>query len=259
VIDPQFLVATTGFLDWFQDGKPKTMTVERHDKAHRMAKQIRQAIRHYVAGTDWPGLPLEKVDFSFKRLDKACDDWDPTNAAPMTALVKCLPAEHAEMSGGYVGAILRVVNYILDQRPHNADVRMQGIRQRPPCLSDQYRWQRCVDVAEEPLLVLQRLHDRRLTSAHVDCLQAMYPAILDVMTSEMIQALASQGKNWNLPRDKERYLALFLGDFSAPELQSEIQKQIAATKSATPPSKAPSTAAGSRVAKSYGPAGQDMR
>jgi len=253
-LDPQFLVATTGFLD-FLAGNPKTMTVVRHEKAHQMARKIRSAVRHYVAGTEWPGLSLEAVPWNWKRLDSQCEDFDPTNAAVWTALVQCLPAEHAELSGGYTGAMMRVLDYVDQQRPHNADVRMQGIRKRPPCLSDQYRWQRCVEVAEEPLIVLQKLHDRRLTGAHVDCLQAMYPAILAVITSELIQALAGQGKNWNLPRDKERYLSLFLGDFSSPGLQAAIQQQIKDLKAAEKPPAKPSSAAGSRVAKSYGPAG----
>ena len=255
MLPSEFLVATTGFLD-FLNGKPKTMTVERHEKAHGIVRKIRSAVRHYVAGTEWPGLSLEKVPFDWKKLDKACDDWDPTNAAPMTALVKCLPAEHAQMSGGYVGAMLRVLNYVFDQRPHNADIRMQGIRRRPPCLSDQYRWQRCIEVAEEPLLVLQRLHDRRLTGAHVDCLTAMYPTILSTITGELIQALAAQGKNWNLPRDKERYLSLFLGDFSDPGLQAAVKDAIAnsQTKKQTP---GPAAKASSKVADSYGPASRD--
>ena len=255
MIDPQLLVATTGFLD-FLEGSPKTMTVARHEKAHQMARKIRSAVRHYVAGTEWPGLDLEPVAFNWKRLDSACDAFDPTNAQVWTDLVRCLPAEHAQLTGGYIGAMTLVVNYVMDKRPHNADVRMQGIRRRPPCASDQYRWRRCVEVAEEPLIVLQKLHEGRLTGAHVDCLEAMSPVILQIITGELIPALASQGKSWNLPRDKERYLSLFLGDFSAPGLQSQIQEAIKAS-TPPPPKKPPSQAAGSRVAKSFGPAGSE--
>lgn len=255
-LDVQFLVATTGFIN-FLEGSPKLLSVAAHEKAHQLTRKVRSAVRHYVAGSEWPGLSLEAVPFNWKRLDAACDAFDPTNAKIWTDLVKCLPAEHAELSGGYVGSMTRVVNYVMDQRPHNADVRMQGIRKRPPCASDQYRWQRCIEVAEEPLIVLQKLHEGRLTGAHVDCLGAMYPAILSVITGELIQALAGQGKNWNLPRDKERYLTLFLGDFSDPGLQADIQAVIAKAKAQQGPPKNPSTAAGSRVAKSYGPAEKD--
>ena len=255
-LNPEFLVATTGFLS-FLEGNPKTLTVAAHEKAHQIARKIRSAIKHYVEGTEWPGLSLEEVPFNFKKLDKACDDFDPTNATVWTDLVKCLPAEHAQLSGGYVGSMTRIVNYVIDQRPHNADVRMQGIRKRPPCDADQYRWKRCIEIAEEPLLVLQKLHEGRLTGAHIDCLQAMYPAIFGVITSELVQALASQGKNWNLPRNKERYLALIIGDFSDPDIQSRIQDVIAQADKAWADKGGPTQTAANKVARSFGSPGQD--
>jgi hypothetical protein len=250
MIDPSLLVATTGFVDYIE-GDPKYLTIADLERAQGIPRKIRSAIRHYVAGTTWPGLDLEKVAYDWKKLSKAIAAYDPEDEPRMEKLLSGLP-DVIDISAGYIGALQKVVQYVSDQMPHNADAQMTGIRQRDPAGVDIYRWGRCVTVAEEPLYVLQWIHEGRLTGHAVDCLTAMYPAILEMMTSEIVQALAEQTikGGWVLPREKERQLALILGSFAAPGLQQAIQSMLG-DEAQGQASKSPSSAAGSRVAKTY--------
>lgn len=252
MIEPSLLVAVTGFTR-FLEGDPRYLTVADLERAQGIPRRIRQAVRHYIHGTEWPGLSLEKVAFAWKKLSKAVAGFDPTNTELVEKLIDGLP-NSAEISGGYVGALMRVIMYVTEKMPHNADVQMTGIRQRDPAQIDIYRWERCVTLAEEPLYVLQWMHEGRLTGAAVECLEACYPPILETMREAAVDSLATlQLKGgWNLPGAKERQLSLLLGSFATPGLQEAIQNMI--EEESTPEKSSggsPSTAAGSRVAKSY--------
>lgn len=249
MIDPALLVAVTGFIR-FIEGNPKYLTVADLERAQAIPRKIRVAVKRYVSGEKWNGIDLEKVGFDWRKLSKAIGDFDAEDITLMEKLIDGLP-DSSQISGGYVGALQRIVQYATDKMPRNADVQMTGIRERKPSPLDVYRWQRCVTIAEEPLYALRWLHDGRLTGAAVDCLGACYPSILEMMTSAIVDALATMQLNgaWNLPRAKENQLSIFLGSFAAPGLQQAIQSLLD-EESAKQQSKSPPTGA-SKLGKSY--------
>jgi hypothetical protein len=250
VLDPQFLVAVTGFVH-FVEGEPKYLTVADFERAQAIPRKIRTAVRRYISGEEWQGLELEKVAYDWKKLSKAIAALDPDDTPGMEKLIDALPSSE-EVAGGYVGALQRVIGYVNNRMPHNADVQMTGIRQREPSPLDVYRWGRVVTLAEEPLYVLEWMHAGRLTYDAVDCLTETYPAILDIMRAEAVRALAGAQLNgsWNLPRAKATQLSVLLGSFAAPGLQQAIQAMLAA-ESAKKATKQPAVTASSKVADAY--------
>lgn len=250
MIDPSLLVAVTGFTH-FVEGQPKYLTVADATRAAGIPRRIRSAVQHYIAGTEWPGLTLEKVSYSWKKLSKALNELDPDDVTTMEKMVDGLPNSE-ELIGGYTGALQRVIGYVMAKMPQNADVTMTGIREREPAPIDVYRWGRVVTLAEEPLYVLQWLHDGRLTTAAVDCLRETYPPILEAMVATAVEALATlqSNGNWKLTRAKQNQLSLLLGDFAAPGLQQAIQAMLK-QEQAKKTDKAPPTSSTSRVAKQF--------
>lgn len=250
MIDPSLLVAVTGFVD-FVEGDPKYLTVADMTRAAGIPRRIRSAVNHYIAGSEWPGLNLEKVSYSWKKLSKALTDFDPDDVTTMEKLVDGLPNSE-EMIGGYTGALQRVINYVDATMPQNADLRMTGVREREPAPIDVYRWGRVVTLAEEPLYVLQWLHEGRLTTAAVDCLRETYPPILDAMVSAAVESLATLQANgaWKLTRAKQGQLSMLLGDFAAPGLQQAIRAMLD-EEASKKQDKAPPTSSTSRVAKQF--------
>jgi hypothetical protein len=251
MMDPQLLVAVTGFTH-FVEGSPKYLTVADHERAQAIPRKIRLAVRHYVMGTEWPGLELEKVEYDWKRLSKAITALDPDDTPAMEKLIDGLPTASEETSGGYVGALQRVIAYVNQRMPHNADVQMTGIRQREPSPLEVYRWGRVVMLAEEPLYVLEWMHAGRLTFDAIDCMEETYPTILDMMRSAAVTALADAQMNgaWNLPRVKSTQLSLLLGSFAAPGLQQAIQAMLA-DEAGKKQAQKPAVKASSKVADSY--------
>lgn len=250
MIDPQFLVAVTGFVD-FVEGAPKYLTVADFQRAVGIPRKIRTAVRRYVSGEEWQGLELEKVAYDWKKLSKAIAELDPDDTPGMEKLIDGLPASE-EIAGGYVGALQRVIGYVDSRMPHNADVQMTGIRQREPSPLDVYRWGRVVTLAEEPLYVLEWMHVGRLTYDAVDCMTETYPAILDIMRAESVRALAAaqMSGTWSLPRAKATQLSVLLGSFAAPGLQQAIQAMLA-DEAAKKNDKKPAVSASSKVADAY--------
>ena len=250
MVDPSLLVAVTGFVS-FVEGEPKYLTVADMERAAGISRKVRRAVRAYVAGDEWPALALEKVSYDWRKLSKAVKAFDVEDVTAFSKMIGGLPAS-PELSGGYTGAMLRVINYVTDQMPHNAAVQMTGVNQRDPSSSDIYRWGRCVTIAEEPLYALEWMHEGRLTSLAVDCITACYPPIFEMLTAEIVEALAVQTAKggWRLPRDKEAQLSKILGSFAAPGLQEAIQGVLdqQAGQAKSNPS---SSATASRLAKSY--------
>ena len=250
MIDPQLLVAVTGFVD-FVEGEPKYLTVADFTRALGIPRKIRTAVRRYVSCEEWAGLELEKVDYSWKKLSRALDALDPDDTTAMEKLIDGLPSSE-EIAGGYVGALQRVIGYVHGRMPYNADIQITGIRQREPSPLDVYRWGRVVMLAEEPLYVLEWMHAGKLTFDAVDCLEETYPAILDVMRTEAVRELAAAQVNgaWKLPRGRSTQLSVLLGSFAAPGLQQAIQAMLA-TEAGKKAAEQPSIKASSKVADSY--------
>ena len=250
MIEPQFLVAVTGFVD-FVEGNPKYLTVADFKRALGIPRRIRTAVRRYVSGEEWQGLELEKVAYDWKKLSQAMAALDPDDTPGMEKLIDGLPSSE-EIAGGYVGALQRVVAYVDARMPHNADVKLTGVRQREPSPLDVYRWGRVVTLAEEPLYVLQWMHAGRLTFDNVDCLEATYPAILDIMRASAVRALRDANLNgtWTLSRAKTTQLSVLLGSFAAPGLQQAIQEMLA-SEAGKKNDKQPAVSASSKVADAY--------
>jgi hypothetical protein len=250
MMDPSLLVAVTGFIHYVE-GDPKYLTVADAKRAAGIPRRIRSAVQHYVAGTKWPGLELEAVPYSWKKLSKAINELDPDDIDTMTRMIAGLP-DSDDLIGGYVGALQKVLGYVTAKMPQNGDVQMTGIRERPPAPIDVYRWGRIVTLAEEPLYVLQWLHEGRLTTAAVDCLRETYPPILATMVSETVEALAVMQGNgaWNLTRAQKGQLSLLLGDFAAPGLQQAIQAMLG-DEQAKQADRSPPVSSTSRVAKQF--------
>jgi hypothetical protein len=252
MIDPQYLIAVTGFVD-FIEGKPRYLRVADVERAYAMPAKITRTIRRYIMGEPDKSLDLEGVGYTWDKLSAAVKAFDPTDTDAMEKLIDGLPNSE-ELVGGYVGAMQRVVNYVTDQMPASAAASLAGIRPRDPSLADQSRWRRKVDLAEDPLYALQWLAEGRLTTGAVECLQAIYPAILAQMVSAAMSALADAAlsKSWNLPGDRSRQLTLILGrDKDAPVKQPDI---AAATDAAKAKTKPPSDATNNKVSQAFGPA-----
>ena len=223
MIEPSLLVAVTGFTNYLE-GEPKYLTVADMERAARIPKKIATAVNRYVTGDKWTALGLEKVEFAWKKLSTAIENYDPDDIVSMEKMVGGLP-DSEELAGGYVGAMQRVVQYVSDQMPQTSTPAITGIVKHEPGVVSLHRWNRCVTIAEEPLCVLEWLHGGCLTTAAVDCLTAMYPPILEMMTSAAVIALGNAQLNsaWRLPRNKQVQLSLLLGSFTAPGLQQAIQ------------------------------------
>ena len=249
-LDPQLLVSVTGFTH-FVEGDPKYLTVADFERAQGIPRKIASAVRKYVSGAEWKGLDLEKVSYDWKKLSKAITDLDPDDTTAMEKLIDGLPSSE-EIAGGYVGALQRVVNYVAGRMPYNADIQLTGVRQREPSPLEVYRWGRVVTLAEEPLYVLEWLHEGRLTFDAIDCLTETYPAILDMMTQAAVGELATAQLNsaWSLTRQKTAQLSILLGSFAAPGLQQAIQQMLAA-QAGKKNSTNPAVKASSKVADSF--------
>lgn len=99
-----------------------------------------------------------------------------------------------------------------------AKLRPQSYRNAPldkmiqPTPEQQFRYNRALDIANQPNIVLQSVKDGTLTQTDLQDLQAMYPAVYKQLSQMVTQgALDSQNNEESLPYKTRMGLSLFLG------------------------------------------------
>jgi hypothetical protein len=80
-------------------------------------------------------------------------------------------------------------------QPINQSITLFGVDDRPPSLFERKKWLAQVAVYENPMSVVDSLNAGVLSGLEVEALQLLYPSILEVLQSALIEGVAElQGK-----------------------------------------------------------------
>lgn len=103
------------------------------------------------------------------------------------------------------------VSYINAQRP--APVKMYAMdREQKPSPEQQAKFNRTLEVAQQPLVVLQHIKDGTLLPQDVATIKAVYPEYYQKMSQELLSKLASHtAQDGSVPFRVRQSLSLFLG------------------------------------------------
>lgn len=105
----------------------------------------------------------------------------------------------------------RVVQYLASQRP---GIKQGGILNEPrtPTKSDQQKYYRTLQIAEQPAVILKRIKDGTLTSSDVKDLKSMYPETYNYFLTNLTeQIVEKKSENKPIPFKIRKSLSLFTG------------------------------------------------
>lgn len=103
-----------------------------------------------------------------------------------------------------------VVGYLKSIRP-NTDPKAPLDARMKPSQVQKSAYDRALDIAEDPLLVLNDIQDGTLTSKDVVALQRMYPALYQKLSGQLMEQVVDlQAKDEEIPYAKRMALSLFL-------------------------------------------------
>lgn len=105
---------------------------------------------------------------------------------------------------------MQAINYIESMRPN--ETRALPFDKDPKVSNfEKSRYNRVLDIAEQPFLVMKSINDGTVTSNDVVHLKSLYPSIYSQMQSALFSAIAEKHEDDDIPYKKRLGIAIFLG------------------------------------------------
>lgn len=169
---------------------------------------------------------------------------DPSVLANVSGHIGHYMPDHAVAMGSTISNITNFLNSI---KPQPIKKTMLDPKLKPSqAIQSQYN--RALDIAQQPLIVLQSIKDGTLTSHDVVALQKMYPQLYEGLKSSIMeQIVESKSKDENIPYAKRLTLSLML---SQPLDSTMLPQSILGAQPT--PQNPPQTSIGVQKGKSKG-------
>lgn len=232
-------------------------TIQGETLVNRATKNIFRAGQDVLAESQLPSeAERTRLDKSLQKIDA-----EPQRLINVAGATGHYMPEHAT-AAGQVAA--NAVNYLKSVRPNN-EPRSPLDTKVPPTLQQKNAYNRALDIAQQPLVVLHRIQQGRLTPQDVVAFKSMYPALYGRISQKIMDNLADHVQKGNTVPYRTRIgLSLLLGQpldsTLTPEgIQAAQPKQpMAQPGTATQPQSNPkhSMTALNKVPSMYQTAGQ---
>lgn len=156
-------------------------------------------------------LPASQVpdDKSREKLDKKLQQYqkNPSAMLDIGGKVGYYAPDHAQALGETVAS---TVNYLNSLRPKTIQMSPLDVPFEEPFQKERY--DSALDVAEQPLTVLQNLKNGTLVPSNIADLKAMYPAVYTSMSNQLMQDMVDHiSKGEEIPYQTQVGLSQFLG------------------------------------------------
>jgi hypothetical protein len=116
-----------------------------------------------------------------------------------------------EAAGAMGEAMGRAVNYLATIKPPEDKMGPLDPK-RVPSKSEQVKYQRALEVAEQPLVTMQRIKDGSLTAEDIHTMQAIYPTLLDSLRQQVTNRMADHvAEGGIVPMPQAMAISMFLG------------------------------------------------
>lgn len=144
----------------------------------------------------------EKLDTALQKLQK-----DPSSLANISGQVGHYLPDHSVAVGSTVSNIVAFLNRFRPSEAPRAPLDPPRPVSKP--VSSQYN--RLLDIANQPLTVIQSIKDNTITSHDVVALQTMYPALYKALQSKMMEEIVrEQAESGSVPYNLRMGLSMFL-------------------------------------------------
>ncbi len=132
---------------------------------------------------------------------------DPTKLVAMNDNNTSVPA----YSSAFAQAAARTVNYLASIKPNTSPAMPLDSKSKVNPMQ-KAAYERALDIAQQPLVVLNHMNDGRVTPSDVIALRTMYPSLYQNLAQKMTAAVADQvNKGQVVPYKIRMGLSLFLG------------------------------------------------
>ncbi len=144
------------------------------------------------------------------KLDKSLSNLS-SNQEPLTEVGGKTAHYLPEHGQALAQTAMNAVNYLNSQRPIDPKVSPLDTQQKAdPMVRQQYN--RVLDVAEQPLIVLNHIKQGTLQPKDVQTLQALYPALYEKLSSKIVTQITDRtDKSEPIPYKTKMSMSLFLG------------------------------------------------
>ncbi len=196
-------------------------------------KTAAKSIKAIFNKTDLPTNVIPLISQRLK-MDKLVTQYaaDPTKMLAMNDNNNSVPAYSTAMAA----SAARVVNYLSSLKPQTAPVNpLDG--KRTPSPTEKAKYDRALDIAQQPMVVLSHLKDSRLTPDDINALKTMYPSLYNNLTQKLTAGVVEAvQKDKPIPYGVRQGLSLFLGQPMDSTLtpQSILRAQQAAVQAKAP-------------------------
>lgn len=196
-------------------------------------KTAAKSIKAIFNKTDLPTNIIPLISQRLK-MDKLVTQYaaDPAKMLAMNDNNNSVPAYSTAMAA----SAARVVNYLSNLKPQTAPVNpLDGKRQPSP--TEQSKYNRALDIAQQPMVVLSHLKDSRLTPDDINALKTMYPSLYNNLTQKLTAGVVeAMQKDKPIPYGVRQGLSLFLGQPMDSTLtpQSILRAQQASANAKAP-------------------------
>lgn len=216
------------------DGSAFKSMADYFHAAQRGQAMVTRAAKAVVkAGQDV--LPQSQMpdDRSREQLDKKLKEYqkNPNAMLDVGGKIGHYAPDHAMAIGAMVAS---TANYLNGLRP--VEIKNAPLDEpfEDPMQKD--RFHEALDIAQQPVMVLQNLKEGVLTSQHVEDLKAMYPQVYQQMSEQLTEELTNHvSKGEQIPYRTQLGMSLFLGQALESTISGEsiMAAQMAQNRTAT--------------------------
>lgn len=206
--------------------------VERLYKGHALVDKAVQGV--FKSAEDVlpeKALPTDKHREKLENFIKVAQE-DPEALHTLAENAGTYAPQHGIAAGAIAG---RALSYLLSQRPNTQPMDALG-PDRTPTAFERAAYNRALDIAQQPLVVLKAAKDGSITPQDVTALDSMYPSLYASLKTKAIGYMVeAKAKGVLIPYRTRIGLSLFLG----MPLESSITPQNIAANQAQPTQAAP--------------------
>lgn len=176
---------------------------------------------------------------------------DPSPLLTKSADLGYYMPEHAGAMGEALG---RITSFLAPLTPDTGKTSMLGPN-RVPSATEEAKYNRALDIAEQPLIIAQHIKQGSLTPFDCQAVQSMYPALSDGLKAKMLESmmkhLSGDQGSASIPYKTILGLSLFLG---MPLESSTMPQDMSANQGVyLPQGPPPPDSTGGNLAQSRGP------
>lgn len=172
-------------------------------------------------------LPSEKGQEKLEKTMKAAQ-LDPSILSNATGNLAYYMPDHATSMGTSMG---RVLSYLDSIRPNTDKTSILGPNRQPNAF-EQAEYQRAINIAQQPLILLDKIKQGTLTLKDMAAAQAMYPNLIRGLQNKLTTKLADVvDRGHSIPYTTQLCLSMFLG----MPLEASVKPQNILAYQPTPP------------------------